>query len=535
MKITRLWISKYKNIEDVTLEFDPDQLITLLIGQNGLGKSNLIEILALIFRDLFLLDNEADFQSWPYHANQFEYEIEFICKSKIIRIRCKKNIFEIWYKPLGTLKEMIKIKFQEFQNRKKEEFLPEYIIGYYSGENKRVKNIIRKYEEFYWRSFKEKNKQQSTSGIEEKFRPLFFAENFHGQLILLTLALYKDDPKLNEKIKLLFERFLKIETISDFEILFNNPDWQFEKIENKNKSINYLISNIQEEVEYPFWNLKGKADQIITHFYNHQIEWKEPIAYEDHDEDPRKNVYEFLEFDEIKFSDFFTQIKDYLPRAINFFDAIEATSFLEVLNRIKIKVKKRGILELIEFDQLSEGEQQLLSVLGLILITGEEDCLFLLDEPDTHLNPQWQRDYIQLLKDFNLNDENSQIFVATHSPLIAQSMEDANTILFRDRYGEVVIDQTNFKEEGWRIDHVLASDLFGLSSTRPPKYDDFYRIRNGIIEKGELDREDKYKLIEFENIFGAFPTGETINEIETMAFLSKIAKKIKEQEERKKK
>ena len=40
----------------------------------------------------------------------------------------------------------------------------------------------------------------------------------------------------------------------------------------------------------------------------------------------------------------------------------------------------------------------------LKLITGKDDCLFLLDEPDTHLNPYWQRSYVQLLNQFNLND-----------------------------------------------------------------------------------------------------------------------------------
>ncbi len=528
MKITRLWVSKYKNIENVALDFDSNQLITLLIGQNGLGKSNLIEILALIFRDLHLLSSEADFQSWPYDPLYFEYEIDYICRSSVIRIHCKEGTFDAWVKPQSEGEEFVRISFTEFQTRKKTDFLPQYIIGYYSGENKRVKDIIRIFEGDYWNSFKAKARRSRASESEEGFRALFFAENFHSQIILLTLSLYKDVPVLHEGIDSLFKRFLGIEKITDFSILFNNPDWSFDNIGGVNKSINYLISNIQESVQFPFWNLTGKADQVITRFYNHQIERKEPTAYEDPDEDTRSHVKEFLEFDDINFSLFFSEISDFFPNPLDFFDAIEATNFLEVLNSIKIKVKKTGIEDPIEFVQLSEGEQQLLSVLGLILITGEEDCLFLLDEPDTHLNPQWQRDYIQLLKDFNLNDKNSQIFVATHSPLLVQSIEDANTVLFRKRDGKVVIDQTDFKEEGWRIDHVLASDLFGLSSTRPPKYDDFHKIRNEIIERGELTENDRKKLAEYENVFGAFPTGETINEIKTMALLSRVAKQLEE-------
>ena len=52
MKILSLKIPVYKNLRDIDLSFE-STLITLLVGQNGLGKSNLIEILASIFKDLF--------------------------------------------------------------------------------------------------------------------------------------------------------------------------------------------------------------------------------------------------------------------------------------------------------------------------------------------------------------------------------------------------------------------------------------------------------------------------------------------------
>ena len=35
----------------------------------------------------------------------------------------------------------------------------------------------------------------------------------------------------------------------------------------------------------------------------------------------------------------------------------------------------------------------MLTVLGLMRITREDHCLFLLDEPDTHLNPIWKLRY----------------------------------------------------------------------------------------------------------------------------------------------
>ena len=54
MKLDKLWIKDFKNLKDFTIDFDVEQKTTVLIGHNGTGKSNLIEALVIIFRDLDL-------------------------------------------------------------------------------------------------------------------------------------------------------------------------------------------------------------------------------------------------------------------------------------------------------------------------------------------------------------------------------------------------------------------------------------------------------------------------------------------------
>ncbi|UTW32806.1 AAA family ATPase [Idiomarina loihiensis] len=44
----------FKNIQNLKLDFDDSQLLTVLIGRNGSGKSNVIEALVRIFRALDL-------------------------------------------------------------------------------------------------------------------------------------------------------------------------------------------------------------------------------------------------------------------------------------------------------------------------------------------------------------------------------------------------------------------------------------------------------------------------------------------------
>lgn len=57
MKIKRLFVPVYKNVT-VNLMLQADQ-ITLLVGQNGMGKSNLLEVLLLIFDELYQLKTKG--------------------------------------------------------------------------------------------------------------------------------------------------------------------------------------------------------------------------------------------------------------------------------------------------------------------------------------------------------------------------------------------------------------------------------------------------------------------------------------------
>ena len=52
MRLDRLRLTGFKNLTDFEIDFDQGELSTVLIGENGTGKSNVIEALVTIFRDL---------------------------------------------------------------------------------------------------------------------------------------------------------------------------------------------------------------------------------------------------------------------------------------------------------------------------------------------------------------------------------------------------------------------------------------------------------------------------------------------------
>ncbi len=122
-----------------------------------------------------------------------------------------------------------------------------------------------------------------------------------------------------------------------------------------------------------------------------------------------------------------------------------------------------------------------------------EPAIVLVDEIDLHLHPKWQRQIIEFLtKTFT----ETQFIVTAHSPLIVQAAEGANLVLLK-REGDSVKIYNDMEREaitGWRVDQVLASDLFGLESTRPPAYDKSVTRQKELLEKDVLTPQDEAEL-----------------------------------------
>ncbi len=527
MKIKSLWVSEYKNLKDINLTFNSN-LITLLVGQNGLGKSNLIEILTIIFRDLASINNEEQFTNWAFYIDrgQFEFEIKFENKGWDVFIKVKRNVFEVklrnnsWY----DNDEENTISFTDFTNLRNI-FMPTFVIGYYSGENKRLKDVINGYVEIEKKRQRDFHRRKTKP--EQSLRKLFFAENFHSQLLLLTLSVYREKTEYKELIDAFFIDYLDIESVDSFDIRFNNPrSTYFKKVE---KSADFFLENFtnkkrDELVENPFWNLKGKINSLIAVLFNHHLDNDSYLIYENEGEDKRRFITEFLELKNTSISEIQQEIYAVFDHPLDFFDSLESSNVLEILNKLEVTVKKVGVEKPIKFSHLSEGQQQLLSVIGLILIAGKDDCLILLDEPDTHINPKWQRDFVNLLREYNLNNSNNHIFLATHSPLLVQAYQDEDLLLFRKERGKVIIDTENHQIKNWRIDQVLVSDYFEFSSARPQILDDYMVIKEQIINKYPFEKVDEESLEKFENEYGVLPTGETKTEIEALQLMNHFIK-----------
>jgi predicted ATPase len=418
MKLEKLVIkSPFKNLSNFTINFVHET--TVIVGKNGTGKSNLLEALTIIFRDLDLAESPA-----------FAYELDYICRDKKIHVDADPE------RKLGRYKITVdgqSLPFKKFHEDPQRQYLPKYVFGYYSGPSNRMEEHFLKHQEKFY--------QELLSGKDKPLRPFFFAKPVHSQFVLLAFFV-KDDRNV---LKFLDE-YLWIEALDYVLFVMCEPPWT------------------SKEGDPRFWNARGVVKQFLDKLYSLSLaplRLSQTVDVGFRKKKQLEHLYLYLK-----------NIKDIRALANHydsqqeFFKALESTYISDLMSEVRIRVKARKIDGSLTFRELSEGEQQLLMVLGLLRFTREEESLFLLDEPDTHLNPVWSREYLKLLHDIGEAQENSQIIMTTHDPLVMGGLEREQTIILErdEETGKISYRLPDFDPKGMGVAGVVTSELIGLRS-----------------------------------------------------------------------
>lgn len=163
MRLKNIHIKGYKNIQDLTIDFTDKDGITLFIGNNGTGKSNIIEVISSIFAGLYT--NKV-------HKPNFEYNILYEVRDNSVSISLSKDVYTI--KVNGN--EITKTAFQQ----KVKEFLPENVVACYSGESLRLfENYYKPYYDRYIDTIKKEDKISTL--------PMLYINKYSVKIALLTL------------------------------------------------------------------------------------------------------------------------------------------------------------------------------------------------------------------------------------------------------------------------------------------------------------------------------------------------------------
>jgi predicted ATPase len=473
-----------------------------LIGQNGVGKSNLIEALITIFRDVDL-DRDAS----------LDYQLEYAIRGHTVRIHAdikKQKRPEVWVDgdkvSQSYLNSNDPLSATIRDERRGPRLLPTHIFAYYSGRNERIEALFQEHQrrfnqrqeittdevlsdellenftgtdadiEAIERAKKRRDARLKSAG-DDRLRRLFYCRGGHSQLVLLA-CLLSGDPVFQKVLK-----NLNIESLESALFVLKEPHRMREKRRNGRYSSKDLT-----EGDPRFWLARGNVvDEFLDKLW--QVAWA-PIEQETAKQidfrgrsERQRQLYLFVP-DQAKLQ----QLGEMVGGTDSFFRYAEGAYIGDLIDEIRITVKKRdGYGGAVSFTQLSEGELQMLTVLGLMRITREDHCLFLLDEPDTHLNPLWKLRYfddiesvLQSHDDMKVQGE-SQILITTHDPMMVGSLRREQVHILRREGDATAIHTPHEHPQGMGVAGLLKSELFGLPSTLDQQTLDDLQRRNDLL------------------------------------------------------
>jgi hypothetical protein len=172
------------------------------------------------------------------------------------------------------------------------------------------------------------------------------------------------------------------------------------------------------------------------------------------------------------------------------FKNIESTYIADLLEDVQVTVTLTDGKKL-TFSSLSEGERQLLTVLGLMKFTRDDESLFLLDEPDTHLNPRWKLGYfdqIEKILDHQIEGsdrsawQSSQVVLTTHDPLMLTSLRAEQIRVLtesQDLGKQSVIPEEDPINMG--VEAIIQSGLYGIRTSLDKEIQRKIDLRNRLL------------------------------------------------------
>lgn len=472
MRIDKVYIEDFRNLKEFEIDLDQNEMKTVLLGQNATGKSNFLEAIILIFKCLDL--SKPSSRLTP----GFSYNIIYKTKEYVVEIthNSKPDVDKEEVDYLTQVNGQKQTFKSFFSDKGKKDFQPKNVFTYYSGVSNKLRELFWDHQEnFYDKIIKEDFDDNQLDSL----RKLFYVQLVHSYFVLL--AYFSFEKEEHESVEFL-EKVFGIKDLESVLFVLKKPDWSKERLKKKPNDI--------------FWTAAGLVRKFLDILWEYSLA---PIySSETIQTDFRSNETQDRLYLYIKDKEQLKKLAENYETNTGFFKALESTYISKLIAEVRIKVKKENVDGTITFKDLSEGEQQLLTVLGLLKFTKDEESLVLLDEPDTHLNPVWKWQYLEFLENVVKRPESTQIIINTHDPLVIGSLRKEEVRIFRnDKEGKIYTEEPDIDPRGLGVDGILTSELFGLPTTLDEETLTKLDRRNELLlkqQKSDLTEAEENKL-----------------------------------------
>ena len=367
-----LKIKNYKNIKSIELNLSEHKGLTLLIGNNGSGKSNLLESISDIFFNLY--QNATNFKTNFFHII---YEND-------------SNTYSLKYEN-GVLEKNVN---NNLETTTSPLILPKRLVAVYSGETIRLWDVF--YKPIYERFVQNLNDHNSSASLH--LPEMIYLDRFYWNLSLLSLLCSEA-----EDIKSFCRDEIGIKEKIFFEFKYAG------------KYHDYTNSRILEFVKTFDAKNRYTRDDFIKCIYDKEF--------------VENDIFELLYCAYQREGKIITDIK------VIFNDGITV-------------------------DDLSEGIKKRILIRAALEFAGQENSLYLLDEPDAHVHLSKKG---KIIEDIIQYKDKKHIIITSHSPTMCKNVgkENPNSIVMLDEGENKTI--KNFFEAGKLLSD--DSEIFNLLFT----------------------------------------------------------------------
>ena len=545
---------EYQFRSDWDMQEEQDVEPFVCAGPNGSGKSNMLEALAAIFYHLecIYLENRPD--SFDYeeqgNPNGFRggtaspdgFELEYLIqrpkelpgRADQIRVQIVKLPENAPQWNLWNAHEDSWEKLEDFEKRKnlstgramRRSLLPDYILGYSSGENEILslpffKMRFIQFDE-YWQALKQ---QLPYPGCPES--RLVYLDSGYSQAILLCNLLFQDSDALNpfredvkirelKEFRIIIQRSITIDElqVDDFDPLTQDEknaranrireqdkgesdDQYRERIKNEIVRSHPALSVLEDEFPSKRYRVNlvqlldgsDTADKVIPRLTRCATCWyldeASDTLYLDFlvNDATRQAFRENFDF-EVNQSPIALFQAFQVLLALNLYsvsDSLKADLYRsdshyvsetvptlasdERIMRFKfVKFLKTDVADPVMLKNLSDGEHQLLHTLGLCMLFKNTQSLFLLDEPETHFNPDWRANFVTRLHQSFNGSESHEMLVTTHTPFLISDSRREKVLVFKKANGVVSVSRPDYNTLGASINKITMA-TFDKSET----------------------------------------------------------------------
>jgi restriction system-associated AAA family ATPase len=367
--------------------------------------------------------------------------------------------------------------------------LPKYVLGYSSGENELLSLPFFKTRFIHYDEYANKLIR------EEPFYPvtsegrLVYLDNQYSQAILLANFLMQDEKMLapfNDEVELedldefrliicidkyltlhediLRDRNITSEQLQDdesykvqlthnlkdsLEILKNCATcYETQYIEQKNNEdgreyliLDYKVTQATKDAFGFYFTKDGKKDPLqLFQLFQILLELNAHVV----SEEDKKRVY---------------QSKNIFINHDIYPNPLEDDRIIRFKN---LWITKKGLSKSLFTKELSDGEHQFLHALGLCLLFKNENCLFLLDEPETHFNPDWKAKFISSIRHCFALEESStmrEMLITTHSPYLLSDSESKYVHVFvkDEKSKQIFCNPPEFQTLGESVNNITVN------------------------------------------------------------------------------